>query len=739
MRIIRALMLRFILLLIIVFCALGFLVSTNEGLKISLNLANMFLPGTLNYQKIEGRLIQKLSFNSLIYSHKKQKISLGNTKLKWHFVSLYPLNFILDTVEISNIELSEDENNILIDKIKLSGGFTDSLFLDGNTRVSLPGGILNINIHAKNNQLKSKFLLGDNIITLNGPLKGPWNIHAQLPNLEKIHKSLENLKSTLIVDATIYDMQHANLEAKLSPGRYLLPKGSKPEYIIFNDFSLTGKLNPDLLSVNAHTKLNDEIIGRLKFDLPNIQLDNINLDTQKVNGRVQLAMNSINFLEGTIDLGDFIINLESPSGRINAEIDVSGFLNQPKLNGNVSLVDGRLSLPNLGLNLDPIQLNIKTDGTSWEADASIKPNKGELLVLNGKGLLIPEFTGGFTLEGDNVIVMDTSEYLIKASPKIKFDKDRDAFNIDGEIVIPEAKIKPVSFNNTKTLTQDAIFEEDERDPNPLNLNVNISIAMGKDVSVDAKGIQGNIDGILQVKQLPKQALDLNGKLQLRNGKYECYGQKLKIEQGDIIFLGKQISNPNIQVQATRHINGSGSSLSGSNELLDFNVENLDTKNFGSYTEVGINVSGRIDSPKVKLYSNPPNLSQEDILSMLILGKPADQVGSSGGQILFQAMSSMNLGSDSKGMKMMKDFKKSLGVDIDVKNNSIGTSSNDMSKTTASVGKSITKRIYLQYSDGLFQENSSVFTLTYLLNKFLSIKVTSSSISNGLDITYSHSE
>jgi translocation and assembly module TamB len=89
--------------------------------------------------------------------------------------------------------------------------------------------------------------------------------------------------------------------------------------------------------------------------------------------------------------------------------------------------------------------------------------------------------------------------------------------------------------------------------------------------------------------------------------------------------------------------------------------------------------------------------------------------------------------------MIHDLKKATGLDIDVKNKSLSTESSDYTKTSVSVGKSITKRIYLKYSVGLFQENSNVFTLNYLLNKFLSLKVTASDIGNGIDFTYSHSD
>ncbi|MDX2347007.1 MAG: translocation/assembly module TamB domain-containing protein [Legionella sp.] len=703
---IRALLLRFGLLLIFLFGILTFLISTTPGLKLTLRIANLLLPGTLTTQQLNGKLLQHLAFGTLTYTHQKQSITLKNMHLKWHVSSYYPFNIMLETLEINQLKLTDNKNQTALDTIKFSGDFK---------------------------AFTGYFNFKNNKITLKGPLYGPWHIHADLAGLD-------NLKSKLTADATVYDMQHAVLTAHLTKGSYQLPKDSMLERIDFKSASIKANLTPEALVLNAYGQLDDNISSRIQLKLPDIRLDKAPPKTQVISGQAQLFVSSLAFLDKLAKQSELGLMLQKPNGEINALIHISGVLNKPKLIGHITLENGTLTLPTLGVTLNPISANFKTDGTTFESHAQIQSNHGKPLILNAKGTITPDLTGSAVLSGEEVILMDTPEYYVTASPNLLLTAKPNAYQIDGSLLIPKARIAPVSFIHVKKLTHDAVLlDEEKSNPNPFNLTTNIALHMGQDITIDVKGIQGHIDGMLNIKQQPKQALTADGELKLRDGFYEAYGQKLNIEQGELIFMGQQIDNPNIRVRATRNFKQTNAQFSGSNQLFDFSAENLDTPNLGNNTTVGITASGRVDSPKVKLFSSPPNLSQADILSMLLLGKPVDHASKSGGKILLQAITAMNLNSNGKGVKMIQDLQKATGIDVDVQNSSLGTESSDFSKTSVSVGKSITKRVYLQYSVGLFQENSNVFTLTYLLNKFLSLKVTASDIGNGIDFTYTHSD
>ena len=737
MSIIRALCLRglFLLCLLLGFCA--FLVMTNPGLKLTLQVVNAFVPGKIVTENLEGSLWQNLAFKKLSYVHKQQKISIHNAKVNWHVVKYYPLHIMLDGLRVEKVHLAEKDDLVKIHEISLHGGYKDNIFLNGKTKVILPQGVLKVDLIARDKHLESNLTLDNNRVRITGPFNGPWQIHASLPKMSRLHESLTNLEASLLADATIYDLEHILFKANLSSGRYRLPNESRD--IAFKGMSLHSELKSRTLTVKGFSELDNNTSASVDLNFINFVPAELDLATQQVSGKVKVSINSLDFVDGSYDLGDFILNLENPRGSLKAAVDISGVLNKPKLVGGLSLENASLSLPDLGLKLNPIELDFKTDGKTWQTNAQIKSNDRNALQLKGQGSLLPKIAGELVIDGDHVVVMNTAEYSVKASPHITCSVEDSAYKIAGSIIIPEARVRPASFKNTVSLTNDAVFEIDKKDPNPLNLNMDIVVATGDDVKLDVKDLHGFLDGRVQVKQMPKQALSLNGKLNLRDGKYESYGQKLQIEQGEVIFLGKQITNPNIQVRAIRKFSDLNYKVSGSNKLLDFSEQNLDTADFGDHTIVGIIVSGRVNSPKVKLFSSPPNLSQQDILSLLMFGKPADQVGSSGGQLLFKAMQSMNIGSDSKTLEKMRSLKEKYGFDVQVHNKSLGTSKGDISKTSVSVGKSITKRIYLQYREGLFQENSGVFAISYLLNKYLSVKISSSDVANGIDFTYSHSD
>ena len=682
--VIRAIFIQLSVLLILLLGLVVFFVATTPGTSTLFRIANIALPGSLKIHQLKGHLWHGFALESLTYQPKNAPpITLDNIRINWHVTSRYPLRIVFDEIEINQ---------------------------------------------------------GRNHITLSGPLNGPLQLHANLPDLKTLHPSLAPLESQIIADATIYNMKEAILKATLAPGRYQLPKGNTPSHIAFERASLKAHLNPEGLKIDAYSAIDAHTTGRLNLNLPDITLSQPLKKNQAITGIAVVDIDGFDFLEelNQIESMDFIF--QKPTGKLQARLNIKGTLPKPDLLGTLLLTEGKLNLPELGLILSPIEMRVKTNGNQWQANAIIQPNKGNPLTLTGNGTLKPDITGSLIASGENVLCMYTSEYQVYASPNLGFNMTPTGYDISGSVLNPNAYLAPVSFIHTQKLTHDAVFPETEKvDPNPMNLNTNIALKLGENVRINLKGIQGHVGGMLHIEQAPKQALTANGTLKLRDGRYEAYGQKLKIEQGELVFMGQQLDNPNLRVRAVREFKQTNLQFSGSNQLFDFSAENLDSPDLGTNTTVGITASGRADSPKVKLFSSPPNLSQADILSMLLLGKPVDQANKSGGQFLMRAVSAMHLDSGSKGVKMIKDLQKSTGIDFDVKNKSLGTDSSDYTKTSVTIGKSITKRVYLQYNVGLFQENSSVFTLTYLLNKFLSIKVTASDTGNGLDVTYSHSD
>ena len=209
----------------------------------------------------------------------------------------------------------------------------------------------------------------------------------------------------------------------------------------------------------------------------------------------------------------------------------------------------------------------------------------------------------------------------------------------------------------------------------------------------------------------------------------------------MLFRSGSISNPGLNIRATRTFNTTGQAFSGSNRLFDFGASNIQSMSFSNVTTVGIQVSGRINNPKVSLFSEPSNLQQSDILSMLLLGRPASQASDSGGQLLLSAISSMGLDRGTEGGQLLSQLKNKLGLEFSVDDNTTYNPEQDEVSSTHSVGvkKKFSDRLSIGYNMGIYDSNAMVLTLTYLLNKYLSIQVNAGDTASGIDLTYTRSK
>lgn len=153
--------------------------------------------------------------------------------------------------------------------------------------------------------------------------------------------------------------------------------------------------------------------------------------------------------------------------------------------------------------------------------------------------------------------------------------------------------------------------------------------------------------------------------------------------------------------------------------------------------LGVEVTGRLSRPKIQLFSEPAVLSQADILSMLVLRRPANQANKAGGQLLLAAISSMNLGSNTNSLQLLEQLKQTAGIDFNVQTNTNYNQITNTSSDTTSlvVGKSLSKRLYLSYNIGLSQTDTNMLTLRYLLNRFFSIQISNSDTSSAIDFLY----
>ncbi|WP_419419027.1 translocation/assembly module TamB domain-containing protein [Legionella sp. D16C41] len=571
--------------------------------------------------------------------------------------------------------------------------------------------------------------LGPNHLQIDGALPFPWRLQASIPQPAVLHSSLAGLNTSITAQATLAGEQSGNLQLNISKGEFKSPDLSE---LKFAGGNIIATLNKKQLQASGNLSLDEAKKLFLDLNLPHFNYFKGNLKEQDVNANLKLIVNSLAFLN---NLSPEINNLQ---GQLEANLKIAGTIGKPSVDGEVQLAKASIAMPSLGINLNPIQLTLSSSNKKWQAQGEVY-SQNVPLSIKGNGEFAPLIKGMLTLQGEQVPLIQSKEYLINVSPNIALEFTPTELKLRGQVLVPKATIKPQTFSSSVSLTDDVVFVDKKQSTNPFNLDTDVRIDMGDNVMLSVKGLQGHLTGGINLRQFPKGPLTATGELDVKDGKYQAYGQDLTIEKGQLLF-GGLIDNPVISVRAVRKFNNTNSNtLAGSNRLFDFKSSNVQTLDFGKQTTVGIEVNGRLSSPKVELFSVPSTISQADILSLLLTGRPANQADKSGAQLILAAVSALNLDSGSGGTQLLSQLKRGLGVDFNIENNIQYDQKTNQSTDSTSlvIGKSLSKRLYLSYNVGLAKADTNVLTLKYLLNKFFSVQVNASSAGSGIDLLYTH--
>ena len=106
-----------------------------------------------------------------------------------------------------------------------------------------------------------------------------------------------------------------------------------------------------------------------------------------------------------------------------------------------------------------------------------------------------------------------------------------------------------------------------------------------------------LTGTLRLRSTDNSPVHASGSIITNGGQYEGYGQQLEIERGILNFQGSP-SNPSLNIRALRK---------------------------GLAVEAGVDVTGTVANPQVRLVSEP-NVPDSEKISWLVLGRESDQVG-----------------------------------------------------------------------------------------------------------------
>lgn len=662
------------------------------------------------------------------------------------------IDFVLTTAGI----WAESDKKINLNITNLSGkleefpvsGFIDVAFANGKLRI-------------QDSQLK----IADTLIKIAGTLNNEWNLEWQLhiPKLETIvpnsKGSFESAGKVIgpekmpIVEANIaaHDLAFENIKIKKIAGK------------------LSSQLKSSLKKSSAKLILSIEDIAASDYHVPDVKLQiDSELRQHKLISNIEMAIASANQINGIITLPAFMTaqNWSQPvegklalhftrlnamiaspeikdlKGSLHGAIDIAGTLDEPLFYAKAHINDGYVYIQKLRIALEAINLQSNYDPKQpMRVAGSFVAGKGRgelngTIDLHQSGVPL-----AFKLNGTNLTLSNLTEYKIIVSPNLDFSYHDNKANVQGQVDIPFAEIKPKDFTNVTTLPSETVVIVDEKQkatPSsyPTNFQMNVKINLGSHIFLAYENLQTKLTGSLVISQdlasMPKAA----GELRAIDGKYRAYGKLMTIKDGRLIYTGNALMNPGLDIRAVQQFKQLALESSDSKFNDASALESVYTGSSNLLT-VGIWVKGTLNKPSVTFFSDPAGLSQSDILSYLVFGYPRSQIKTANKLALLNSLASGLYQGKTDAAGLTQKAQKAFGLSeltvgstdyFDPKKNSAN------SATTVTVGKKIGRNLSLHYSVGLFS-SVSIFNLRYQINKRLAIQSETSSMDTGADLVY----
>ena len=423
----------------------------------------------------------------------------------------------------------------------------------------------------------------------------------------------------------------------------------------------------------------------------------IDFGREDITGEVTANFADLAPLEALIPLADDV------QGRLAADVQISGKLQQPDVVGQLNLIDGVAKLPRLGIELKAVGARLQSQlGGNIDLRASATSGSGTLLItgdLNNLGSDNWQLLGN--VSGENFQVLQQQQIKANISPSIDLTASSEAIRIEGVTRIPYARADIKSLPPSATrVSKDVVIIDDESATETvvagIPVFINLDLEIGKDVHFNGFGLDSKLVGKLNILQSPPRALLTTGYVSVVDGKYKAYGQELEIERGQLLFQGPY-DNPGLDILAVR-------------ETPEY--------------EVGLEIEGTLQQPSSRIRP-ASGLSESQSMAILLTGKPLSEASAGEAYMLLSAVSGLGM---SSGPGIQEEIARTLHVD------ELSINAEDgFEQSSLSVGKFLSPRLFVRYVVGLFDQAFSV-EMEYQVTDRLRLEATSGE-AQSIDMVY----
>jgi translocation and assembly module TamB len=425
---------------------------------------------------------------------------------------------------------------------------------------------------------------------------------------------------------------------------------------------LQGKWQKDKISTGLNIQLSgeDEITAQFNSDWPLV-------DSARLDGDLSVNLQQFEWLK------QWQKRIDKIEASLVQNFTLAGTWREPIFTGEGSLGIEHLVIDEYGLDIRNSKVKLSSQQDRIILLGELQNPQGALTIAGQAKLSMP-IKANLTIEGQQVTLVNNNDNKLIVSPMLKANYQDKHLTVNGNLIVDQADIKIASLPKPAiSVSEDQVIVDEKNlavKDSALDYNISLTLSAGDNVKINGFGLSSEIQGNLSSSLITGQPLTLNGRLDLKEGKFEAYKQILTIEQGQLLFLGTA-GNPSIQFRAVRIVDD---------------------------IKVGIIADGTIHTPRLTLFSEP-TMPDENVLSLLIIGRSLDALSQQEGNALTSAAISLGVESANKLVQKIGEQLGLKDVAFTSKSGNQGTS------TRVDIAAKINDRLNVGYGTSIDSDSS----------------------------------
>ncbi len=301
----------------------------------------------------------------------------------------------------------------------------------------------------------------------------------------------------------------------------------------------------------------------------------------------------------------FVPSLQAVRGVVDIDMQLSGALEQPVPAGTLQLKEFSAEYPQLALRIVDGEMTVRPEQNGvFNIEGQAGSGQGQINIAGKADVASRSLQ--LNLQGEDFQAANSRNLRAVVSPDLDISFDDSGVAVRGEVSVPSAFFKSGGGSGAVRPSSDVVIIDDEGEiataRNTTGVDLDVSVRLGENIQVEAGDFDGSITGVLSIEQVPEGVLMGSGTIEVVNGDYLIYGQKLTMQRGRVLFGGGPLDDPELDLDVLR-------------DVPAYEVR------------AGARVRGTAKAPLLELYSEP-EYTDANILSFIVLGQPLGTRGGS---------------------------------------------------------------------------------------------------------------